>query len=150
MVDEFATSAFLSHKLKNGRHVLVVPISESAIASATSDSLVTLAERAGWTVERMQLPFSALGELDEVAAVGTAAAAVPIRALDRLSTGDKLVFPGSGEMSNISHLASLMDAIQRGRQQDVDGWCWKVTGFATAKQKFKNGSTAVSNAKTTV
>ncbi|KID84397.1 branched-chain-amino-acid aminotransferase TOXF [Metarhizium guizhouense ARSEF 977] len=151
MVEEFATSAFLGHKLKNGRHVLVVPISESAIASVTSDSLVTLAERAGWTVERMQLPFSALGELDEVAAVGTAAAAVPIKALDRLSTGDKLVFPGSGETSNISHLASLMDAIQRGKQQDVDGWCWKVTGFATAKQKFKNSSTTViSNAEMTV
>lgn len=60
MVEEFATSAFLGHKLVDGKHVLVVPISNNAIASATSDSLVTLAERSGWAIERIQVSDSSI------------------------------------------------------------------------------------------
>jgi len=55
LVEEFATSAFLGHKLVDGHHVLVVPTSPNAIASATSDSLVTIAQRSGWVVERAEV-----------------------------------------------------------------------------------------------
>ncbi|KAF4466242.1 branched-chain-amino-acid aminotransferase TOXF [Fusarium albosuccineum] len=144
-VEEFATSAFLGHKLVDGRHVLVVPISESAIASATSDSLVTLAERSGWIVEGAKLPFSSLGELDEVAAVGTAAAAVPISSLDKLSTGEKITFSGSGELVG---LARQMGAIQRGHGEDKDGWCWKVTGFPAVNGAVKKESAVFSTTET--
>lgn len=53
LVEEFSTSGFLGHKLaKDGSHVLVVPDTINAIQSTTSDSLVTLAEAAGWTIEK--------------------------------------------------------------------------------------------------
>ncbi len=54
-VEEFATSAFLGHKLVDGRHTLVVPASENSIDSATADSLITLAGRKGWTVETAEV-----------------------------------------------------------------------------------------------
>lgn len=144
MIDEFATSAFLGHKLVDGKHVLVVPTSETAIASATSDSFIRLAERSGWTIERGQLPFSKLGDLDEVAAVGTAAAAVPIKCLDRLSTNEKFVFPKCGEDGSMIELVKQMFAIQRGLAEDTEGWCWKVTGFPEENgvSKSENGTEA--------
>lgn len=56
LVEEFSTSGFLGHKLSaDGRHVLVVPDTSNAIQSTTSDSLVTLAESAGWIIEKAQV-----------------------------------------------------------------------------------------------
>ncbi|KAL1836125.1 hypothetical protein VTJ49DRAFT_5550 [Mycothermus thermophilus] len=79
LVEEFSTSGFLGHKTVDGKDVLVVPKAHGAIASTTSDSMVRLAEREGWVVESAKVPFASLGGLDEVVAVGTAAAAVPIQ-----------------------------------------------------------------------
>ena len=78
-----------------------------------------------------------MGELDEVAAVGTAAAAVPISSLDKLSTGEKFTFEGSGELVG---LARQMGAIHRGQSEDVNGWCWKVTGFPVVNEIVKDES----------
>jgi branched-chain amino acid aminotransferase len=131
LVEEFSTSGFLGHKMgPGGRHVLVVPKAEGAIASATSDSMVRLAEREGWVVERGAVPLASIGGLDEVVAVGTAAAAVPVRSITRLSTEEKYEFPGSdSDSANIMALARLMMQIQRGKAPDVDGWRWEVTGY---------------------
>lgn len=53
LVEEFSTSGFLGHKLaEDGKHVLVVPDTINAIQSTTSDSLVRLAETAGWIIEK--------------------------------------------------------------------------------------------------
>ncbi len=62
--------------------------------------------------------------------MGTAAAVVPIKSLDKLSTGEKYVFPASGEEGNIVGLARLMGAVARGNSEDTEGWRWEVTGFA--------------------
>lgn len=76
----------------------------------------------------LKLPFSSLGDLDGVIAVGTAAAAVPIAALDRLSTDEKFTFE-AGADSKLVGLARIMLDIQQGKREDTESWCWEVTGF---------------------
>ncbi|OJI88452.1 hypothetical protein ASPTUDRAFT_61089 [Aspergillus tubingensis CBS 134.48] len=128
LVEEFATSGFLGHKIVDGQDVLVVPESENAIESVTGSSLQVLAKNKGWKVDKTPLPFSSLGELDEVIAVGTAAAAVPIASIDRLSSGEKYVFQATGD-GKLLDLARSMRAIQKGQAPDNDDWCFEVTGF---------------------
>ncbi|BCS05485.1 putative secondary metabolism biosynthetic enzyme [Aspergillus luchuensis] len=128
LVEEFATSGFLGHKVVDGQDVLVVPESENAIESVTGSSLQVLAKSKGWKVDKSPLPFSSLGELDEVIAVGTAAAAVPIASIDRLSTGEKYVFQATGD-GKLCDLARSMRAIQKGQAPDREDWCFEVTGF---------------------
>ncbi len=64
--------------------------------------------------------------------MGTAAAAVPIRSITRLSTSDKLTFWGTagadGVESRLLGLARIMGEIQRGQREDTEGWCWEVVG----------------------
>ncbi|KAK7987128.1 hypothetical protein PG988_002116 [Apiospora saccharicola] len=129
-VEEFSTSAFLGHRISaDGQHVLVVPDAENAMESTTSKSLATLAQQEGWIVETNKLPLSSLKDLDEVVACGTAASAVPIESIERLSTGEKFAFPDVHEAWNLARLATRMSDIQRGRADDREGWCWEVTGF---------------------
>ncbi|KAH8695208.1 branched-chain-amino-acid aminotransferase [Talaromyces proteolyticus] len=128
LVEEFATSGFIGHKLIDGQDVLVIPKSENAIESATSTSLKIIAEREGWRVDQSPLPFSSLGDLDEVIAVGTAAAAVPIATIDQLSTNKQYTFKATSE-GKLVGLARIMLDIQQGRRQDVDDWMFEVTGF---------------------
>ncbi len=130
LIEEFSASGFLGHKTAGGKHVLVVPNAGGAIASTTSDTMVRLAEREGWVVEKADVPFATLGTLDEVVAVGTAAAAVPIRSITRLSTDETYSFPNSdSESGGIVGLARVMTQIQRGRADDAEGWRWEVTGY---------------------
>lgn len=51
LVEEFATSGLIGHRLIDGQDVLVIPRSENAIKSATSTSLKVIAEREGWKVD---------------------------------------------------------------------------------------------------
>ena len=71
------------------------------------------------------MAFSSLSSLDEVVAVGTAAAAVPICRLSRLSTREKYTF-NSSEGGNLLGLASRMGDIQRGREPGPEGWCYQI------------------------
>ncbi|KAK8076211.1 aminotransferase [Apiospora phragmitis] len=133
-VEEFSTSGFLGHKKKNDgeeKDTLVVPRTDNAIASATSDTMVRVAEKQGWAVEHHDVPFSSIGELDEVVAVGTAAAAVPVKSLVRLSTNEKFGFPASDKKEGkLLGLSRLVAGIQRGHAEDTEGWNWEVTGFS--------------------
>lgn len=56
-VEEFSTSGFLGVSVEEGgrTRVLHVPRTENAIRSATSDSIVRLAQREGWTVRREEV-----------------------------------------------------------------------------------------------
>lgn len=143
LIEEFSTSGFLGHKRRNGRHVLVVPQTENAIASTTSDSMVRLAEREGWIVEKGEVPFSSISNLDEVVAVGTAAAAVPVRSIARLSTNEIYSFSrsesGDGKLVELS---KLMASIQRGNSADTEDWCWEVTGYPEKADAAPAASTA--------
>jgi branched-chain amino acid aminotransferase len=56
LVEEFTTSGFLGHKMsEDGRHVLVVPDTDSAINSTTANSIIKIAEREGWVIERTKV-----------------------------------------------------------------------------------------------
>jgi branched-chain amino acid aminotransferase len=56
LVEEFSTSGFLGHRVaEDARHVLVVPASDSAIDSTTSNSLTKIAERDGWIIEKARV-----------------------------------------------------------------------------------------------
>lgn len=56
LVEEFSTSGFLSYRVAEGaRHVLIVPASDSAIDSTTSNSLTKIAEREGWIIEKARV-----------------------------------------------------------------------------------------------
>jgi branched-chain amino acid aminotransferase len=132
MVEEFSTSGFLGARAdEDGNITLLVPKTDSAIQSATSECLVRLAELEGWKIEHREVEFSSLPSLSEVVAVGTAAAAVPIRSITRLSTSDKFTFLGTsggeGSESKMLGLAKIMSQIQRGQVKDTEGWCWEVT-----------------------
>lgn len=74
-------------------------------------------------------------------AVGTAAAAVPIRSITRLSTNDKFTFQGTsgseGEESKLLDLAKTMSEIQRGQREDTEGWCWEVTASSSEEYEFE-------------
>ncbi|KAK7909272.1 aminotransferase [Apiospora marii] len=140
-VEEFSTSGFLGHKRQpqtatdedggKEKDTLVVPKTDNAIASATSDTMARVAALQGWDVEHRDVPFASLGALDEVVAVGTAAAAVPVKSLVRLSTNEKFGFPGSdGKGAKLLGLSGLVAGIQRGHAADTEGWNWEVTGFS--------------------
>ncbi|KAI0127099.1 subgroup IIIi aminotransferase [Xylariales sp. AK1849] len=137
-VEEFSTSGFLGHKTVEKRDVLVVPQTENAIASTTSDSMIAMAKREGWIIEKGEVPFSSIPTLVEVVAVGTAAAAVPVRSISRLSTKEKYYFPKSGsEEGKLVGLSRLMAAIQRGKAEDTESWCWEITGFPRERMTTK-------------
>ncbi|KAI1843587.1 hypothetical protein JX266_010220 [Neoarthrinium moseri] len=151
LIEEFSTSGFMGHKVVNGKDVLVVPETQNAIDSTTSDSMVRMAEREGWMVEKGEVPFSTISSLDEVVAVGTAAAAVPIRSISRLSTSEKYSFSTlENGIPRLVALSRLMAAIQRGEEEDTDGWCWEVTGFpqeksSTAFRGFSGQGSVIGN-----
>jgi hypothetical protein len=71
-------------------------------------------------------------------AVGTAAAAVPIRSITRESTSDKFTFWGTsgadGVDSQLLGLAKAMSEIMRGTREDTEGWCWEITASEEAAQ----------------
>ncbi|KAK7990685.1 aminotransferase [Apiospora arundinis] len=133
LVEEFSTSGFLGHKKQtdaDAKDTLVVPRTDNAIASATSDTMVRVAKLQGWVVEHRDVAFSSIGELDEVVAVGTAAAAVPVKTLVRLSTNEKFNFSGSDRKeAKLLGLSELVASIQRGHAEDAEGWNWEITGF---------------------
>lgn len=147
LVEEFTTSGFLGHKIaEDGRHVLVVPETDSAINSTTANSMITIAEREGWVIEktkvsgiffstdewnadRLQLPFSSVGKLDEVVSCGTAGSAAPIKSIERPKTGEKFTFNGDYDKWNLMQLANTLGDVQYGRSEDTEGWLWAVDGF---------------------
>ena len=76
----------------------------------------------------MQIKYEELRDFDEIIAVGTAAALVPIKSITRRSTGDKLVYleGGSSRGPCCERLLLALQNIQRGIEPDPFGWCEKV------------------------
>ena len=128
-VEEFSTSGFVGHKIgQHGRDLMIVPDTENAIASATCDTLVRLALTAGWEVKKEPVPFSSVAMMNEVVAVGTAAAAVPVESITRQSTSEIFEFKHGGKA--LLGLATKMADIQRGRTVDTEGWCYDIAGHS--------------------
>jgi branched-chain amino acid aminotransferase len=74
----------------------------------------------------LQIPFSSIGRFSEVLAVGTAANAVPIRSITRISTDERYEFEHHASKETGSGIVERLSNIQRGLEADVFGWNWKV------------------------
>ncbi|PGH20060.1 branched-chain amino acid aminotransferase [Polytolypa hystricis UAMH7299] len=131
-IDEFSTSGFLGVKNgEDGKPVIVIPDTKNAIESVTSASCVEIARSLGWTVEIRPIKYEELPIFNEVMAVGTAAALVPIKSITCKSRGDKFVFGeeegGATKAGPVcSELYSQLNGIQRGDRPDNFAWCEEV------------------------
>lgn len=154
-IEEFSTSGFIgittpsSESQSDKVPTMVIPDTQNAINSCSSDSMVAMARDRGWNVEKKTIQFSddpkssPLPTFTEVLAVGTAAAAVPIRSITRPSTGQKFTFaapdPEAETSASGRELARMIADIQHGVAPDKFEWCWEVEGVETPQQVSDEG-----------
>lgn len=119
-LDECGPANFFA--IKDGKYI--TPASESILPSITNKSLMQLAEDMGVKVERRHITVNELRDIDEAAAVGTAAVASPVGEIDDLDTGEKYIVSKNGEPGPITtRLYNTLRGIQLGEIEDVHGWC---------------------------
>lgn len=119
-LDECGPANFFA--IKDGKYI--TPASESILPSITNKSLMQLAEDMGVKVERRHITVDELRDIDEAAAVGTAAVASPVGEIDDLDTGEKYIVSKNGEPGPITtRLYNTLRGIQLGEIEDVHGWC---------------------------
>ena len=101
--------------VKKGK-LLTPPSSAGILAGITRDSVITLAEDLGLTVEERDLPREALYSADEVFMTGTAAEITPVRSVDRKPVG-------AGEPGPITRaLQQRFFGLFDGSTEDRWGW----------------------------
>jgi branched-chain amino acid aminotransferase len=116
-IDEFGTSNFLAIT-KDGKYV--TSKSDSILPSVTNDSLLTVAQDLGMTVERRPVPVEELAEFTEVAACGTAVVITPV---GKIVWGDKVFDYGLTEIGpTLKKLYDEMTGIQYGERPDKHNW----------------------------
>jgi branched-chain amino acid aminotransferase len=92
------------------------PFTSAVLPGITRDSIITLAEEAGWSVIEQAIPREMLYIADEVFFVGTAAEVTPIRSIDRIRIG-------KGQAGPVTHkLQERFLSIAEGRVEDKYGW----------------------------
>jgi branched-chain amino acid aminotransferase len=109
-----------------GDEVLTPALTGTLLPGVTRDSLLALAERAGYRVAETRISVDdwragcASGEITEVFACGTAAVVTPVgRVVD--AGGDWTV--GDGAMGPVTRrLRTALVDLQHGRTADPDGW----------------------------
>ncbi|MDE6358470.1 MAG: aminotransferase class IV, partial [Duncaniella sp.] len=122
-LDECGPANFIA--IKNG--VYITPASQSILPSITNKSLMQLAEDMGIKVERRHITVDELEQIDEAAAVGTAAVASPVGEIDDLDTGKKYIVSKDGQPGPIvTRLYETLRGIQLGEIEDTHGWCTVV------------------------
>ncbi|MEO8011411.1 MAG: branched-chain amino acid transaminase [Dokdonella sp.] len=99
------------------RGKLVTPTTSAGIlAGITRDTVITLAQDLGYTVEERDLPREALYTSEEIFLTGTAAEITPVRSVDRKAVGDGR--PGPITRALQDAFFGLFD----GRTADTRGW----------------------------
>lgn len=128
-VEEFGTSAFIGVRpQEGGKGALVVPKSNAVIDSVTSDTLQTLAEELGYTLERRTVKYTELAGFSEVLAVGTAASILPVATIARESSGDHFVYCPQGKPGPVAvELNQAIANVIRGRDGNVHDWLHEVS-----------------------
>ncbi|KAL4890005.1 aminotransferase [Aspergillus ambiguus] len=128
-IDEFSTSAFLGVRRDpaSGRVTLVQPDSPNVIDSVTAASVCEIGQRLfGFGYERRRIAYDEIPRFEEVIAVGTAAALVPIRSVTMHSKNDRFTFAaGDDGQSGGEVCVKLLQAlkgIQSGKLEDQFGW----------------------------
>lgn len=118
-LDECGPANFFA--IKDGKYI--TPASDSILPSITNKSLMQLARDMGMEVEARHIPVEELAEVQEAAAVGTAAVASPISEIDDLDNGTKYVILKDGKIGPmVMSLYNKLRAIQYGDEEDVHGW----------------------------
>jgi branched-chain amino acid aminotransferase len=121
-VEEFGTSNFIAITEDNR---YVTPKADSILRSITNDTLMTLAEEEGMTVERRQIPWEELSSFSEIGACGTAVIITPV---NRIVRGEQVVEAGPREGVGpvLQRLYERVRGIQKGEVEDRWGWMTTV------------------------
>jgi branched-chain amino acid aminotransferase len=109
--------------VKRGK-LLTPPTSAGILAGITRDTVITLAQQLGITLEERDLPREALYSADEAFMTGTAAEITPIRSVDRKRVGQGV--PGPITQALQRAFFGLFDGSTR------DEWGWLTPVHATA------------------
>lgn len=118
-LDECGPANFIA--IKNGKYI--TPASDSILPSITNKSLQQLARDMGIEVEARHIPVEELAEIDEAAAVGTAAVASPVAEIHDLDNGNKYIVAKDGQPGPVvTALYHKLRGIQMGEEPDVHGW----------------------------
>ena len=118
-LDECGPANFIA--IKQGKYI--TPASESILPSITNKSLQQLAQDMGIEVEARHIPVEELEDIDEAAAVGTAAVASPVAEIHDLDNGHKYIVAKDGKPGPVvTALYNKLRAIQMGEEPDVHGW----------------------------
>jgi branched-chain amino acid aminotransferase len=106
--------------------VYTPPVSSSILPGITRQSIMTLAEEAGFDVRRVAIPRGMLYTCDEAFFTGTAVEVTPIRSIDRVTVGDATPGPVTRRL-----MTEFLD-ITRGRVEDRFGWLTPVPATVAA------------------
>lgn len=118
-IDECGPANFFGIK----GNTYITPKSTSILPSITNDSLITLVQDMGMTVERRQILEEELATLDEAGQCGTAAVISPISKIDDLDENKSYVISKDGKPGPIcTALYQKLRAIQYGEEEDKYGW----------------------------
>lgn len=118
-LDECGPANFIA--IKDGKYI--TPASDSILPSITNKSLQQLALDMGIEVEARHIPVEELAEIDEAAAVGTAAVASPIAEIHDLDNGNKYIVAKDGKPGPVvTVLYHKLRGIQMGEEPDLHGW----------------------------
>lgn len=125
-LDECGPANFFA--IKDG--VYITPASDSILPSITNKSMMQLAEDMGVKVEQRHITVDELAEVQEAAAVGTAAVASPVGEIDDLDTGMKYIISRDGQPGPITtKLYKGLQAVQLGEVDDIHGWNTVIEGI---------------------
>ncbi len=125
-LDECGPANFIA--IKDGKYI--TPASNSILPSITNKSMMQLARDMGIEVEERHITVEELSDVQEAAAVGTAAVASPVGEIDDLDTGKKYVIATNGEAGPITtRLYRKLRGVQYGIEEDLHGWNTVIDGI---------------------
>ena len=105
---------------------IVTPKSDSILPSITRRSLVTLAEKLGYTVEHRPVKFTELKDFAEAGLCGTAAVICPVGKV--VNHGEEICFPSGMEKMGpvLTKLYDELRGIQIGTIEAPEGWIREI------------------------
>lgn len=118
-IDECGAANFFGIKGKS----YVTPDSSSILPSITNDSLMTIAKKLGYTVEKRKIHISELAEFSETGACGTAAVITPIRRIFDYENKQEFRYLDSDVPGPVcTELYKTLTSYQNGDLEDEFGW----------------------------
>ncbi len=96
--------------------VITTPLDGTLLGGITRSSIITLAQRAGYTVIERPIPREMLYMADELFLTGTASELTPVRSVDRIKIGNGARGPVTQRLQK-----DFLD-IANGRAEDEFGW----------------------------